>query len=69
VHDFAFGGLITCGTCGCTVSAEIKKSRYVYYSCTNFRGDCTEGYYREEALADQFAEIVGSIHLDGEVVE
>jgi site-specific DNA recombinase len=29
----------------------------------------SEGYYREEVLADQFAEIVGNIHLDHDVVE
>jgi site-specific DNA recombinase len=69
VHDFAFGGLITCGVCGCAVTAQIKKGRYVYYRCTNFRGDCSEGYYREEVLADQFADIVGSIHLDREVAD
>lgn len=34
VHDFAFGGLITCGACGAAVTAQIKKGRYVYYRCT-----------------------------------
>jgi hypothetical protein len=69
VHEFAFGGLITCGVCGCAVTADIKKGRYVYYKCTNFHGGCTEGYYRQEVLEGQFAQIVAGIRLDGEVVE
>src|SRR5215471_2596277 len=28
-HDFAFSGLIACGTCGCAVVGEIKKQRYI----------------------------------------
>ena len=42
-RSFAFGGLITCGVCGCAVTAVIKKGRYVYYKCTNFHGGCPEG--------------------------
>lgn len=52
VHDFAFGGLITCGVCGCAVTADIKKGRYVYYKCTNLHGGCTEGYYRRRSWRD-----------------
>ena len=29
VHTFAFGGLMTCGRCGCAIVAEIKKAKYV----------------------------------------
>ncbi|MBN2286071.1 MAG: recombinase family protein, partial [Tissierellales bacterium] len=30
-HKFAFRGLIKCGHCGCSVTSEIKKGKYVYY--------------------------------------
>ena len=46
-HRFAFGGLLVCGTCGCLVTAERKKGRYVYYHCTKSRTACDERYYRE----------------------
>jgi site-specific DNA recombinase len=40
-HDFAFGGLLRCAHDDCTVTAEIKKQRYVYYRCTGYRGKCS----------------------------
>ena len=30
---FAYGRLLTCGHCGATITAEIKKKKYVYYRC------------------------------------
>src|SRR5712692_1801985 len=32
----AFMGLLTCARCGCTMTAEMKKGKYVYYHCPNF---------------------------------
>lgn len=49
-QPFALRGLITCGQCGCLVTPEIKKKRYVYYSCTNAKGNCKRVYVREEPL-------------------
>lgn len=34
---FIFRGLLRCARCGCAMSPEIKKGRYVYYSCTTAR--------------------------------
>lgn len=46
---FIFRGLITCATCGCTMSPEIKKGKYVYYSCTNARkAMCNKKVYVSE---------------------
>jgi site-specific DNA recombinase len=39
-HQHAFTGLLTCGCCGCAITAEVQKGRYVYYHCTGFRGRC-----------------------------
>lgn len=50
-HSFAYGGLLLCGKCGCMVTAEIKKGRYIYYHCTQSRNHCDEIYYREEDLS------------------
>src|ERR1700756_2531188 len=30
-HDFPFSGLATCALCGCALTAEIKKGKYIYY--------------------------------------
>ena len=55
---------------------EIKKQRYVYYHCTGYadkcRGNpvlCRRKYVREEVLATQFAELLGRLKFDDEVLE
>ena len=35
-----FMGLLRCARCGCSMTAERKKSKYVYYRCTGFKGQC-----------------------------
>ena len=68
-HNFAFTGLIRCGHCGCSMVAEIKKSRYVYYHCSRAKGKCPEPYTREEVLAERFAELLDRLRFDEEVLD
>jgi site-specific DNA recombinase len=75
-HDFAFSGLIGCHACGCAVVGEIKKKRHVYYHCTGYadkcRADpasCRRKYMREEVLERQFADMLGRLKFDDEVLE
>ena len=65
-HRCAYTGLLTCGACGCAITAERKKGRYVYYHCTGYRGPCRSGYVREEVLTELLAEVVGRIQLTAE---
>ncbi|MGC1954466.1 MAG: recombinase family protein [Gammaproteobacteria bacterium] len=68
-RDFAFTGLIRCGHCGCSMVAEIKKSRYVYYHCSRAKGKCPEPYTREEVLEERwFAELLDRLRFDDEVL-
>ena len=68
-HDFAFSGLISCGHCGCSLVGEIKKQRYVYYHCTGWKGRCPEPYTREEALEEQFTDLLRGLTFDQEVLD
>jgi DNA invertase Pin-like site-specific DNA recombinase len=75
-HDFAFSGLIACAKCGCSIVAEIKKRKYVYYHCTGYAaktegkpGSCHRKYVREEVLERQFTELLGRLRFDDEVLE
>ena len=68
-HDWAFRGLVSCGHCGCALTAEIKKGQYVYYHCTGQKGKCPEKYVREEVLAEQFGEALKAIRLECDVLE
>ena len=60
-HDFAFSGLMRCGECGATITAETHTKHYkngtqqkfVYYRCTKKLKPCTQRYLPEEKLKDQ----------------
>ena len=54
-RPFVFQGIVRCKKCGCLMSPELKKGRYIYYSCTNARKDiCSEKVFvREEVLLEQ----------------
>lgn len=50
-HDveFTYTGLLKCGHCGCQLTAELKKGKYIYYHCTGKRGGtCKKDWIREE---------------------
>lgn len=64
-HNFAFAGMLTCGVCGCAITAEIKKERYVYYHCTNGKKICDQDkYIKEEDLDVQFLDAINQIHTE-----
>jgi len=63
-RQFAYSGLMVCGKCGCAITAEIQKGRFVYYHCTGYKGKCADKYMREEELTKQFSDIVGKLHID-----
>ena len=35
--ECALGKVISCGHYGCTLVGEIKKGKYIYYRCTQFK--------------------------------
>lgn len=46
---YVLRGLVRCAICGCAMSPEIAKGKYVYYSCTNARKDiCNKKVYVPE---------------------
>lgn len=72
-YDWAFRGLVSCGHCGCTLTAEEKLKAsgktYIYYHCTGARGKCPEKYVEEKELARQFGFVVDAIKMDREVAD
>ncbi|MBF6570856.1 MAG: recombinase family protein [Candidatus Binataceae bacterium] len=65
LHQFAFTGMIRCGTCGLMVTAEIKMNRrygyrYVYYHCTKRRlvPKCPEPCVEVDDLEGQIVSIL-----------
>jgi site-specific DNA recombinase len=68
-HRFPYTGLLTCACCGCAITAEIKKDRYIYYHCTFDKGPCGGLYVREEELERQFEEILGEFQFSETILD
>jgi site-specific DNA recombinase len=73
-HSFAFTGLIRCGTCGASITAEdkIKQQqngnvhRYVYYRCTKRKDvDCPERAVSLRNLDTQIKHILEGVTISG----
>lgn len=68
-RSFAFTGVMTCGHCGCAITAELKKGKYIYYHCTGNKGECKRRYVREEKIADQLGQTLQALTLDERLAE
>jgi len=67
--EFTYPGLVRCGHCGCLLSAQIQKEKYIYYKCSGFKGNCGEKHIREEVLDREFARALRDIVLPPEWME
>ena len=67
--DFAFSGVIRCGHCGCSLVAERKKGKYIYYHCTGYKGKCGEPYAREELLEERFSDLLRGLSFSETTLE
>lgn len=65
-REYLFAGLFTCAKCGCAMTPELKKGRYVYYSCTNSKGVCKREYTREEELLKPIQEALLKLEITDE---
>lgn len=66
---FIFRGLIKCSKCGCMVTPEIKKGKFIYYSCTNYKGICKRQWVREEELLVPIYEVLENIQLSQDKID
>jgi site-specific DNA recombinase len=60
---FAFRGLLTCDECGCIITPELAKGKYVYYSCTNYKGKCKRVYVPEKTLLEPIFDTLRRLEL------
>jgi site-specific DNA recombinase len=65
----AFMGLLKCALCGCTMTAEKKKGKYIYYRCTGFHGACGNTYIREERLAELLGSVIQPVQITADIAE
>lgn len=66
---FAYTGLIRCGSCGLSITAETKRNKYgsvyTYYHCTRSRYEtpCAERYVQAESLERQMVAFLDSLRI------
>ena len=72
---FAYTGLIKCGFCGCSITAEHKINRfgshYIYYHCTRKKraAQCHEQCVEERSLEAQVLVFVKNVYADRQTVD
>jgi len=65
---FSFTGLIKCGECGASITAERQKG-HTYYRCTKKIIKCSQKFLREEALLEQINKAILKVFIDNETKE
>lgn len=71
IHYFPYTGLMKCGECGCSITAEDKKKiqkngnthQYTYYHCTKKKGTCSQSVTNVTLLEKQFKHILSTIKI------
>jgi site-specific DNA recombinase len=67
---FPLRGFMTCESCGCTITASLKKGHQYYY-CTNGKGVCDshKKYVREDDLNKEVAELFKPLRFSERKIE
>lgn len=73
-YEFAYTGLIRCGECGASITAEHKTNhrygcKYVYYHCTKRKKKCTQKYIQEPELTGQIVSFINSLSIDKDILD
>ncbi|MFC2066819.1 recombinase family protein [Chloroflexota bacterium] len=66
---YIYRGLIRCSECGCMITPEKKKGKYVYYHCTGYYGKHNGAWLREEELTKQFAQLYKSLQIPKDIID
>jgi len=67
---YVYRGLIRCKVCGCMITPEKKKGKYVYYHCTQYNGKHDKAnWLREEDITNQFKEYFKGFEMPQGVVD
>jgi len=69
---YIYRGLIICSECGCTITPEMSKGKYVYYHCTNYHKKHAKSeveWLREEELTSQFKELLLAFRIPNKVLK
>ncbi len=60
---FSYRGLIQCAECGCRITFETKKSKYIYGHCTRKKNKHPVKYVNENLITEQVQSILGDVQI------
>ncbi len=66
---YTYRGLIRCAECGCRITFEKKKAKYIYGHCTGSKGKHDMAYVAEEKLTKQLMDLFQTIKVPGYAYE
>ncbi len=66
-REIAFRGMLHCAHDGCTVTGDVKKQKYVYYTCSHGRGPCELPRFREEEIVQRLGSVLKNVYVPPEV--
>ena len=66
---FALRGIVRCA-CGCLMSPEIKKGKYVYLKCSHAKGHCEQRPINENLIMEQIEkEVISKLSIPDEIMD
>ena len=71
-HTFLYKGMMKCAECGCAITSEIKKNKWIYYHCTgNSLQPCSQKkqYIKQEEIDVQIDEAIKSVVIDDRLAD
>ncbi|OGM13933.1 hypothetical protein A2W15_02575 [Candidatus Woesebacteria bacterium RBG_16_41_13] len=67
--QYLFRGLLSCANCGCAITFETAKGKYIYGHCTNFHKNCSKKVWmREEVITNQVVELLKNLTVPEDVL-
>lgn len=71
IHNLIYREFMNCAVCGCKITAGIAKHKYIYYRCTNGRGDCEQHktYWSVDKVESSFQDFFSDITLSSDLAQ
>jgi len=67
--NFMYRGLLKCAHCGCAISPDQKKGKYVYYQCTQYHGKHGAKRFKEEAITELLGDAFKRMQVPKKVLD
>ena len=67
-YKWAFHGLLTCGHCGCALTAEKEETEMSITIVLAIKVSVLKKWAREEVIAEQFGHIISALKMDNDVL-